>query len=290
MEKVAFFGTKNIQIITLKEGVQNRIDGNFIEYIYSTNKASLNWAITSLFQLLQIPSPPIDAEADAPEIYEQYILSEKENSLAKKYPDIAGEWHPTKNGNLDPLNVYPKSNKTVWWQCSKGHEWKSKINNRVSLRRNCPYCAGQRLIPGQNDLVTTNQKLAAEWHPTKNGSLKPSDVMEASNKRVWWLGQCGHEWDSKINNRSVLGRGCPVCAGKKVVPGFNDLASQRPNLAAEWHPSKNGALLPSQVTKGSNKRVWWLGKCGHEWETAVSQRALQETTCPICARRRRKND
>lgn len=131
------------------------------------------------------------------------------------------------------------------------------------------------------NLLQANPLLAAEWHPTKNGDLLPSQVTAGSNKLVWWLGQCGHEWEATINNRKK-GRGCPVCANKKILVGFNDLATVHPELASEWHPTKNGDLLPSQVTFGSHKRVWWLGGCGHEWEAPVCRRAFAQTGCPYC--------
>ena len=51
-------------------------------------------------------------------------------------------------------------------------------------------------------------------------------------------------------------------------PG-DSLAARRPRLAAEWHPTKNGNLQPSDVTPGMGKRVWW--RCSadpdHEWQT-----------------------
>lgn len=85
--------------------------------------------------------------------------------------------------------------------------------------------------------------VAKEWHPTKNGSLKPEDVGPNSNKKVWWIGKCGHEWQATPNQRNA-GRGCPYCTNRKVLIGFNDLATIYPTIAEEWHPIKNGDLTP----------------------------------------------
>ena len=63
----------------------------------------------------------------------------------------------------------------------------------------------------------------------------------------------------------------------RLMTGLNDLATVNPDLAAEWHPTKNAPLLPSQVTGGSSKKVWWLGKCGHEWEAVISKDQAVET-------------
>ena len=79
--------------------------------------------------------------------------------------------------------------------------------------------------------------------------------------------------------------GCPYCGNKKVLAGFNDLASIEPEIAAEWHPELNGALTPEMVTAGSNRKVWWLCPEGHVWRTAISNRtnAKKRTGCPVCA-------
>ena len=122
-----------------------------------------------------------------------------------------------------------------------------------------------KLIVGQNDLATVNPNLAAEWHPSKNGSLLPSQTTAGSNKKVWWLGKCGHEWEREICERSK-GHGCPVCSGRLLQPGINDFATINPKVAAEWHPTKNGDLTPADVAPNSNKKVWWFcPDCGYEW-------------------------
>lgn len=61
----------------------------------------------------------------------------------------------------------------------------------------------------------------------------------------------------------------------------NCLAVANPNLAAEWHPTKNGSLTPDMVTKGSNKKAWWKCRLGHEWQTRIVSRS-RGTGCPFC--------
>lgn len=60
-----------------------------------------------------------------------------------------------------------------------------------------------------------NVKLMKEYNYEKNKDVKPTDVLCGSNKKVWWKCRNGHEWESTVNNRA-RGRGCPICAGKKV--------------------------------------------------------------------------
>lgn len=76
----------------------------------------------------------------------------------------------------------------------------------------------------------------------------------------------GHEWQSTVGNRTALGQGCPVCAGQKVLAGFNDLATTNATLAAEWHPTRNAPVTPCDVFRSTGKRFWWRDALGHEWE------------------------
>ena len=56
-------------------------------------------------------------------------------------PNLSEQWHPTKNGNLTPKDVAPRSRKKVWWRCKKGHSWKALVSNRTGLSSGCPECA-----------------------------------------------------------------------------------------------------------------------------------------------------
>lgn len=78
-----------------------------------------------------------------------------------------------------------------------------------------------------------------------------------------------------------------VISMAQFTPGQNDLETVHPELAAEWHPTRNGAIMPSQVLPGYDTRVWWTCAEGHEWEAVVSKRNAGRG-CPICARRRKR--
>ena len=201
-------------------------------------------------------------------------------SLAEKNPTLAKEWHPIKNRDLTPYEITCNSPEVVWWQCEKDarHEWEAPINSRNS-GVGCPVCSGYKIVVGINDLATLRPDLAAQWHPTENGDLKPTDFTCGSDEIVCWICEKGHKWEAKINNRGN-GNNCPVCIGKKVLVGYNDLATVMPSLAAEWHPTKN-ELTPYDVTAHSNKKVWWQCNKMHEWQTSVAHRS-NGRRCPQC--------
>ena len=61
-----------------------------------------------------------------------------------------------------------------------------------------------------------------------------------------------------------------------------------PDVAREWHPVKNKALNPSNVTSGSHMKVWWKCKKGHEWQASIRNR-VGGSNCPYCYNQRRSN-
>ncbi len=219
-----------------------------------------------------------------------------EESLSGRSPHIAKQWHPEKNDPLTPEMFSPGSPHIVWWLCEKGHEWRQQIHHRAN-GVGCPFCAGQK-ADGVNNLAVKRPDVAEQWHPTENGRLTPSMFTPYSNRRVWWICTKGHKWQASIHNRSK-GTGCPYCAGKKVggddyyvrikLSDQYNLAIKFPKLAAEWHPDRNGNLAPEQVTPGSDRKVWWRCKKGHEWEAVVSSRATG-VGCPYCAGKKTTRD
>jgi len=124
-------------------------------------------------------------------------------------------------------------------------------------------------------LAETHPELAKQWHPTKNGDLTPYDVTKGMNKKVWWKCDKGidHEWDTSPNKRALVGRGCPICSNQKVVLS-NCLSTTHPEIAKEWHPTKNGKTTTYDIVAGSNKTFWWKCNKGddHEWKNSSNAR------------------
>ena len=133
--------------------------------------------------------------------------------------------------------------------------------------------------PGQS-LAEKFPTVSAQWHPTRNGDLTPDQVSMSSHTRVWWQCGQGHEVEATVNNRTSNGPGCPVCAGKKVLTGYNDLTTTSPDVARQWHPTRNADRTPDQVSAGSNAKVWWRCDLGHEWEAEIKARASKGTAAP----------
>lgn len=138
----------------------------------------------------------------------------EDNNLQAQSPEIATEWHPTKNRPLIPRDVMPGSQKKVWWKCKKGHEYQAIISDR--RKGGCPYCSRHRASSNYN-LKRSYPAIAKQWHTRKNGSLSPSDVTPRSNRKVWWICEKGHDWEAVVGSRTV-GRGCPFCSNRTSRP------------------------------------------------------------------------
>lgn len=208
-------------------------------------------------------------------------MNDKEKSLAYRFPELAKEWHPTKNEGLTPFDVSYGSDKKVWWLCKNNHSYHASISNRTMLNRGCPYCSGKKVIIGVNDFETLNPDIAKEWDYEKNEIL-PNSISSHSNKKVWWKCKtCGNSWLQDCNHRVSRRSGCPYCSGRIANKGINDLATVNPELVEEWDTERNIGITPHDVLPKSNKKVWWKCKQGHEWKAAICERT-SGTNCPVC--------
>jgi len=225
----------------------------------------------------------INIKRDELKIREQYQTQIKD-SIAELYPEIAQEWHPTKNGLLTPYDCKAGSAYKVWWKCSKcGYEWKTSISKRTISEHGCLNCSKQAPLRGVNDLATLYSDIAKEWHPTKNGELLPDDIRPKSNKKYWWkCSVCNFEWQASANNRIGHQSGCPACAGRCARLGINDIFTINPELQKEWDYEANKDLDPKTLPQSSHTKVWWKCKqCNHKWQAEIRQR-IKGSKCPYC--------
>ncbi|MGG3471618.1 zinc-ribbon domain-containing protein [Neobacillus pocheonensis] len=210
-------------------------------------------------------------------------VNDPSQSLGALYPEVSREWNYERNGSIAPYDVYPNADELFWWTCPCDHTYDMTVHNRIA-GRGCPYCSGNRLTD-ENSLLSKFPEIAAEWDMEKNGDLTPDKVHAVKKMKVWW--KCspkGHSYPASIDNRTNRKSNCPYCAGR-LVCFDNCLATVLPDLAKEWHPTKNGELTPFQVTPGKALRVWWLCRTTreHEWITSLNNRSKNKTNCPYCA-------
>ena len=131
---------------------------------------------------------------------------------------------------------------------------------------------------------TGREELLDEWDSERNLPLTPESVSYGSKRHVWWRCANGHSWQAAVHTRSGSGTGCPYCNGRRPIPGETDLATRYPDIASQWHPTKNGDLTPSDVLPGSHRLIWWQCEHGHVWRAQVKSR-VSGSGCPVCSNR-----
>lgn len=168
------------------------------------------------------------------------------NDLQSLFPEVAATWSP--NNQLKPSEVTSKSNAEVLWLCEYGHEWSARVADRTE-GHGCPYCAGQRVWKGFNDLATTHPELVNEWS-AKNTSLSPDAITFKNRTNVWWhCSKCGNEYLAVVYARAN-GRICPFCIAKRLkLIRDEQLADKHISLDFEY-------LLPQLAT------IYYAGKHG----------------------------
>lgn len=190
-----------------------------------------------------------------------------ENDLATTHPDIAAQCVE------DPTTLMAGTSRKIKWRCAAGHEWEAPVYSRAN-GAGCPMCAGQRVIPGVNDLQTLEPELA------RQALFDPTQVMVGSHQKLMWRCAEGHEWEAFVYSRTGDDRACPMCAGQRVIVGVNDLQTKYPDVARE-------ALFdPTQVMWGSNQQLAWRCPIGHEYKMRVADRTTDAGSCPYCSGKR----
>jgi hypothetical protein len=192
------------------------------------------------------------------------------NDLGTTDPDIAATAF-----NWDPRTVTRGSQKKKQWKCPSDHIYEAPPMARTGRKSGCPFCAHQKLLPGFNDLGTTNPAAAAEadgWDPTQ--------FIGGNNAIKDWKCLKGHSYKLSIYRRDQAEVGCPFCGNRRVLVGFNDLATTHPELAKEadgWDPAT--------VMAGSENKFKWKCSKDHKYSSVMSSRAFAGNGCPICANR-----
>ena len=294
-QKDDFFSAKGITIIRVKEYCKAEEIDNLPNTIWVNERKNqyrnIEYALQEIMTYLNCKEIKftVDLGIDNIKIMEMYVSSQKAKSLAELRPDIAKEWDYSKNGGIRPDQVTVSSGKKFWWKCSKGHEYQMSVDSRTNKKTGCPYCAGQKLLKGFNDLATKYPLIASEWHSTKNAELLPNDVMPGSKQKVWWICSNNHEYYTSISSRTNSKSGCPYCSGYKAIKGKTDLQTMYHDIAKEWDYDKNHNLTPDMFKPFSHQKVWWKCPKGHSYERAISDRITgmeKGNGCPYCSGRK----
>ena len=211
-------------------------------------------------------------------------------------PGMLKSWDFTAN-KRDPNELPQTSREICHWVCvSCGHKWTSSAFSRLNARSDCPSCAlrerSRRRLLKVGCLATNFPDISKEWDKRKNPSdLLPTDILPTVKTKVWWrCAQCDNSWLAKVESRTNMGAGCPVCALKRqgasrrltAVKSTGSLSLTHPDIASEWHPTKNKQLTAEKITGAYGRKVWWRCPKGHDYQARPQNRTYGNTGCPLC--------
>ena len=206
------------------------------------------------------------------------ILSEV-NSVSAMRPELIALW--SAENEMSPDETFYNRQSLVLWDCQECHgTYPMKIRDKTPDNTDCPYCNNIKLLPAFNDLRTVYPELAAEW--SENNPDSPSDYLRTSaHTALWACPTCYGEYVARICDRTVGDDACPYCRHKKVLAGFNDLASVYPELASEW--SADNVDKPTEYLRTSpHTALWSCPTCHGEYKARICERTIGDDACPYC--------
>lgn len=214
------------------------------------------------------------------------------NDFKTIYPELAKSWNLEKNSKR-PEEISAKANHMIFWNCEKGHIFKSRMKTMVlnQGKNICPVCAFEKGDYKSNSyrkrsnltLEKSHPQVLDEWDYEKN-IMAPTSVTAGSDRKVWWKCRKGHSYEATVANHVVLGKGCPVCANKLIIPGENDLFTIRPDIRQYWDFERNekDGIDPHNISYSSGKKAWWLCSKGHSRMATIC--SYKPNSCPICSK------
>ncbi len=201
-----------------------------------------------------------------------------ERSLACLDPELAKEWHKTKNNDLTPRDVLWHSKTVIWWQCPKNpkHAWQLDVCRRVMERTTCSHCHIESLLS-----LDKYPEVLKFYDRKKNLGFNPRFV--CTGTIVWWRCRVApdHSWKAAFNPRKKML--CPFCRNRKVC-STSSLLALFPKLATEVHPTRNGKRTAAEIRAYGREYIWWRCRYNprHIWETRIDNRTRNGSGCPEC--------
>lgn len=193
--------------------------------------------------------------------------------MVSDVPELLALWDAEKNEKPASAET-ARSYRAAWWKCNDGHAFQRSPRS-LGATLACPMCG----LSGTS-LRDTNPLLAKRWHAKKNATM-PDSVTASHTAPCWWTCDTAPTDDAHVFSRSPLQMvsddSCPQCA-----LASHSLAARYPQVAAEWHPHKNGDLKADQVEPDHKMTAWWLCSKSHEFQQTIRSRTTGSGRCPQC--------
>lgn len=213
------------------------------------------------------------------------------NDLATTHPDLAKEWSPNNERNVD--TVLKSFTTPYLWICAtcKG-EYSYSVAEREVGDNACPYCDGRQALKGFNDLATTHPDLAEEWSPNNKRSIH-TVLKSLTAPFLWVCPTCKGEYSCSVAKRKAGDSACPYCNDRKALFGFNSFKVRHPDLMQEWMEAENIiiGMDADKILDTCSDNVWWKCPiCNYPYTMTIKDRLMKQkrghNPCPRCNGRR----
>lgn len=212
------------------------------------------------------------------------VLIAGKNDLGTTHPELVSWW--SESNDLKITEVSKGSSKVVSWMCNEGHLWKSKVKDQAAKGIWCRKCNPQSYTSRKKTfLKNSHPELFNELVKVIDSEIALETLTSGSTRHAEWKCSKNHIFTAKVTNRTLLGRGCPYCAGRYAIPGENDIATTNPEVMSYWDYDAN-SLKPEEVKKSTNKELHWKCAKNHRWMSVPHNLADRKQFCPFCSGKR----
>lgn len=201
------------------------------------------------------------------------------NDLATTDPDIAALLSPNCERKAD--EILRTSSYEALWVCPEcSGEYRRSVKTKTHDNSDCPYCNGNKVLTGYNDLAKTNPELLPQYSSLNE---RPATMVRKDWRATayWECPDCHYVYEKELRTKTSDNSDCPICSKRIAVEGWNSLQDEYPNLPFIW--SEKNDKKPTEVTSQSSyKAVWVCPTCKHEFKAEVRRVVAGEIECPVC--------
>lgn len=202
------------------------------------------------------------------------------NSFAAVYPDLIEYWSNSNSRSSE--EVFYNSSEWFSFVCPMcGGEYGSFITDFISdEKHHCPYCKGDKVLPGYNSLKDLFPEAAQRW--SNSNELTPDNVLPTLAAQALWIcDTCHGEYSAPIKDVVAGTDECPYCKGTRVLPGYNSLKAMYPEVAKRWS-SSNESDTDSVLPTFAMDARWICDTCHGVYSAPIRDVVAGVDECPYC--------
>ena len=184
----------------------------------------------------------------------------------------------TINPDIEVVDLYNSQCTPFKVRCKKcNYEWNGYASNL--LRGNgCRKCSakkrGTKRTKTHNDFL----KEFAEKNPYSNEIILLGKYVQAQSPIQCECKKCKGKWE-RTPSELLTNKGCPICSGRKVVKGINDVATTHPHLVKYFTNIEESYLYTSNSNQIIETKCPY---CNHTKNMRVADLTHREYSCHIC--------